>query len=202
METSKITIQEAITEGVQIGIKNVASLLGAVVLWILTIWIPYLNVGTTIAISTIPIALSKGKVISPLFIFDEKYRQFMGEYFTLKGLKMMSIIPAMFFAIIPGFIISLGWMLALYILLDKKIAPGEALIQSNKATYGYKWTMFFTFLLLGIVFGFALLIFMAVFMKVAFLSFIMCTALIVLYQVTYLGCMTVFYKKLVLEQQG
>lgn len=45
-------------------------MLGATVLWLLTIWIPYLNVGTTIAMATIPIELSKGKVISPLFIFD------------------------------------------------------------------------------------------------------------------------------------
>lgn len=201
METTKVTVQEAITEGVQIGIKNAISLLGAVVLWILTIWIPYLNVGTTIAISTIPIALSKGKVISPLFIFDGKYRQFMGEYFTLLGLKMMSIIPATIFMIIPGYIIALGWKLALYILLDKGVAPGEALVQSNKATYGYKWTIFFTSLLLGIAFIIIQTIIMLVFSKIPFLLFIMCIALIALYQITYLGCMTVFYKKLVLGHQ-
>ena len=109
---------------------------------LLTIWIPYLNVGTTIAMATIPIELSKGKVISPLFIFDGKYRKFMGEYFTLIGLMYLAIIPALFFMIVPGIIISIGWSLAIYILLDKGVAPGEAMIQSNKATYGYKWTIF------------------------------------------------------------
>ena len=72
-------------------------MLGATVLWLLTIWIPYLNVGTTIAMNTIPIELSKGKVISPLFIFDGKYRKYMGEYFTLIGLMYLAIIPALFF---------------------------------------------------------------------------------------------------------
>ena len=69
--------------------------------------------------TTIPIELSKGRVISPLFIFDGKYRKFMGEYFTLIGLMYLAIIPALFFMIVPGIIISIGWSLAIYILLDK-----------------------------------------------------------------------------------
>ena len=59
----KITVMGVIQEGIGVGLKNSLSLLGAIVLWILTIWIPYINVGTTIAIYTIPVALSKGKVI-------------------------------------------------------------------------------------------------------------------------------------------
>lgn len=66
----KITVAGVISEGIGLGIKNAISMLGATILWLLTIWIPYLNVGTTIAMTTIPIELSKGRVISPLFIFD------------------------------------------------------------------------------------------------------------------------------------
>ena len=132
METhKKITVTGVLSEGIGLGIKNAVSMLGATVLWLLTIWIPYLNVGTTIAMNTIPIELSKGKVISPLFIFDGKYRKYMGEYFTLIGLMYLAIIPALFFMIIPGIIISIGWSLAIYILLDKGVAPGEAMIQSH-----------------------------------------------------------------------
>lgn len=65
----KITILGVWKEGWEITMKNLLSILGAVVLYVLTIWIPYLNVGTTIAMTTIPIELSKGHVISPLFIF-------------------------------------------------------------------------------------------------------------------------------------
>ena len=65
METhKKITVTGVLSEGIGLGIKNAVSMLGATVLWLLTIWIPYLNVGTTIAMNTIPIELSKGKVIS------------------------------------------------------------------------------------------------------------------------------------------
>lgn len=64
METhKKITVTGVLSEGIGLGIKNAVSMLGATVLWLLTIWIPYLNVGTTIAMNTIPIELSKGKVI-------------------------------------------------------------------------------------------------------------------------------------------
>ena len=45
----KITLSGVLSEGISIGIKNLASLLIASLLWLVTIWIPYLNVGTTIA---------------------------------------------------------------------------------------------------------------------------------------------------------
>lgn len=58
METQrKITVSSVLSEGIGLGLKNAPSLLGAVILWLLTIWIPYINVGTTIAIQTIPIEL-------------------------------------------------------------------------------------------------------------------------------------------------
>lgn len=42
----KITVAGVISEGIGLGIKNAISMLGATILWLLTIWIPYLNVGT------------------------------------------------------------------------------------------------------------------------------------------------------------
>lgn len=156
-----------------------------------------LNVGTTIAMATIPIELSKGKVISPLFIFDGKYRKFMGEYFTLIGLMYLAIIPALFFMIVPGIIISIGWSLAIYILLDKGVAPGEAMIQSNKATYGYKWTIFGVSFLLVLVFYILLWIINAI----ASGGFAMLLLFIVsiVYTVAALGCSAVIYRNLTAE---
>lgn len=189
MNQAKITAIGVISEGVGIGIKNAASLLLASILWIVTIWIPFLNVGTTIAMKTIPIELSKGKVISPLFIFDEKYRKYMGEFFTLTGMKWLSIIPAMTFMIIPGLIISIGWSLAIYILLDKGMAPGAAMIRSNKVTYGYKSTIFGVSFLL--VVGLFILVYIAtkIHWIVALLPFIV-------YKVVALGCAAVIYRDL------
>ena len=57
----KLAFNQILSEGMQIGLKNIASVLGAVILWILTLWIPYLNVGTTIALFTMPIELAKDR---------------------------------------------------------------------------------------------------------------------------------------------
>ena len=52
------------------------SIIAAVALWLITIWIPYLNIGTTIAITLLPTQLAKGEIINPLGIFDAKYRRY------------------------------------------------------------------------------------------------------------------------------
>ena len=62
----KLDFKELLTNTLTIGLKNFPSLLGCIVLWVLTIWIPYINVGTTIAIFKLRAALRKGKFISPL----------------------------------------------------------------------------------------------------------------------------------------
>ncbi|WP_255490515.1 hypothetical protein [Dysgonomonas sp. 511] len=192
----KITIMGVLQEGISIGLQNAASVLIAIILWLVTIWIPYLNVGTTIAISSIPIALSKGQIISPFFIFDAKYRQYMGEYFTLLGLMYIALVPAMLFLIVPAIIISIGWSLAVYILIDKEVAPGEALIQSNKATNGYKWTIFgVSFILIVVLF-----ILTTIFgLLGSTIGAIMTIVLLVLFMLIILGCNTVIYRNLVLK---
>lgn len=198
METQKkITVMGVLSEGISLGMKNAVSLLVATVLWIVTIWIPYLNVGTTIAMTTIPIELSKGKVISPVFIFDSKYRKYMGEYFTLIGLKAMAVIPALFFMIVPAIVISLGWSLAIYILLDKGVAPGEAMVQSNKATYGYKWTIFGIWFVLCL----AYYILLFIFGLIPILGILLILCLFIAYVIIGMGCSAVIYRKLTAETQ-
>lgn len=192
----KISVMNVLSEGISLGMKNSVSLLVATVLWIVTIWIPYLNVGTTIAMTTIPIELSKGKVISPVFIFDSKYRKFMGEYFTLLGLMAMAIIPAFFFMVIPAIVISIGWSLAMYILLDKGVAPGEAMVQSNKATYGYKWTIFGVQFVLGLIYG----ILSAIFGLIPILGVLLMLCLVIAYVIISMGCTAVIYRNLVVEE--
>lgn len=198
MNTSKISIIGVLGEGYAIGLKNLPSLLGACILWVLTCWIPYLNVGTTIALTSIPIELSKGKVISPLFIFDAKYRRYMGEFFTLQGMMGMAIIPALLFMVIPGIIIALGWSLAVLILLDKGVSPGEAMIRSNAATYGYKKTIFGVSFVLGAVYG----IVSSILMSIADNFFIVFLVVIlgVVFLAFGLGCQAVIYRNLVTDE--
>lgn len=193
----KIALAKVLTEGFSIGIKNFVSLFVATLLWIVTIWIPFINVGTTIAIKSVPIELSKGKIISPLFIFDKKYRQYMGEFFNLIGLMMISLIPAFLFMIVPGIIINISWSLAIYIMLDKEVSPSDALIMSNKATYGYKWIIFGVSVVLGVCFFIVNLILGLI--PLELLSAILSLLLTCVYQVVNLGCEAVIYRDLTKE---
>ncbi len=195
----KITVGGVLSEGMQIGFSNFGTIFLAYILFGLTCWIPYLNVGTLIAIQTLPIVLgNRQEVPSGTFIFDGKYRKYMGEYFTLLGLKGMSLIPAYFFMVIPGIIINLGWSQALYLMLDKEIAPGESLIQSSKMTDGYKGTIFLIGLVLGLIFGvaFGIVSFIFGLIDVAILTLLAILILIAVYAVISVGCSAVIYRDL------
>lgn len=199
----KITVSQVLQEGLSIGLMNAASVLGAVVLWVLTIWVPYINVGTTIAISAMPIELGKGRVISPTYIFDEKYRKYMGEYFNLIGLMAMSLIPAFLFMVVPYIIISIGWSLSLFLLIDKGVSPSEAMVMSNKYTYGYKGDIFLIELLKGVAFTILFWILVILMMAInAFLGFIIALVLVVVYQSYTIGCYAVIYRDLVGETES
>ena len=63
MANKKLELVPTLTEGCQLGIKNFVSLLLTVILYGLTVWIPWLNVGTTIGLYRIIIDLTKGKII-------------------------------------------------------------------------------------------------------------------------------------------
>lgn len=195
MEVVKIDVVTAVKTSIGWGLKNILSLIGATLLWMLTIWIPYLNVGTTIAIMTIPIELSKGNVINPTFIFDSKYRKFMGEFFILNGIQSMAVAIGCAFFIIPGIVMSIAWSMSNYLLLDKEMGPMEALSQSNKLTYGNKWRMFFSQLALGIVVAIALFIFGLIPAVGVFFQFI----IIVIASPILFSLQAYFYKILVLD---
>lgn len=147
-----VSVSRAIGDTYSIALKNIPSIFAAAILWIITIWIPYINVGTSIALfNGLPLELSRGKVINPLSIFDGKYRKFMGEYFICMSLVTTATIIALCFLIIPAIVISIGWMFAVLLLVDREMNPTEALAASTKYTYGYKWTIFFSALLVSII---------------------------------------------------
>ena len=153
MEMKKLDFAETLKDSIAIGVKNAPSVVVAVALWLVTIWIPYINIGTTIAISLLPVELAKGSVINPLGIFDSKYRRYMGEYLITAGLMVIPIYIAFVFMIVPGIVLSLSWALSFYFLLGKGKKPMQAIKASNDATYGSKWTMFLVTLVFGIMVG-------------------------------------------------
>ncbi len=138
----KLHILATIKDGVALALINYLSLVLATVLYIVTIWIPYINVGTTIAMCSLPAEMAKGNVINPLFIFDGKYRRNMGEFFILYALMTGAIFAGVCFMIIPGIVISIAWSYAVVLFVDKDMSAIDSLRESNRITYGNKWRIF------------------------------------------------------------
>ena len=182
MEMKKLDFAETFKDAITIGVKNAPSVIAAVALFLVTIWIPYINIGTFIAITLLPTQLAKGEVINPLGIFDSKYRRYMGEFLITMGLMVIPTYIAFIFMIIPGIVLSLAWSLAYYFLIEKGKNPIEALRASNDATYGSKWTMFAVALVFGIAAAIVMLIFSAIcgMINVGFITFVVMFALIVI----------------------
>lgn len=138
----KLNIMATIKDGLAIALVNYLSLVLTVVLYVVTIWIPYINVGTTIAICSLPAEMAKGKMINPLFIFDGKYRKNMGEFFILMALMIGAISVGIFFGFIPGIVIAIAWSIADVLFVDKDMSALDCLRESNRLTYGNKWRIF------------------------------------------------------------
>ena len=182
MEAKKLDFAATLKDAITIGTKNAPSVIAAVALWLITIWVPYINVGTTIAITLLPTQLAKGEIINPLGIFDSKYRRYMGEYFITMGLMVFPILIGVLFMIVPAIVLSLAWTLSYYFLIEKEKNPIQAIKASNDATYGSKWTMFAVQLVVGIIVGIFLGIFrfLCDLIDVEFITFIVMFVLYVL----------------------
>ena len=194
----KLDFSETFKDAVVIGVKNAPSVIATIVLFLITIWIPYINIGTFIAVSLLPTQLAKGEVINPLDIFDSKYRRYMGEFLITMGLMVIPIYIALIFMIVPGIVLSLAWTLAYYFLIEKSKNPIQAIKASNDATYGSKWTMFFVVLVYVVVVAIILGILSTIceLINVGFITFIVMFVLIVLVMSTSMAIQASFWKQL------
>ena len=138
----KLNIVATVKDGVAIALVNFVSLILVTVLYLITIWIPYLNVGTTIAMCSLPAEMAKGNMVNPFFIFNGKFRKNMGEYFILMTLMSGAIFIGFLFMGIPGIVISVAWSFASVLFVDKDMSALDALRESNRLTYGNKWRIF------------------------------------------------------------
>ncbi|WP_195458164.1 hypothetical protein [Alistipes sp. D31t1_170403_E11] len=198
MEVKKLDFGETLKDSVAIGVKNAPSVIAAVVLFLITIWIPYINIGTFIAITLLPTQLAKGEVINPLGIFDSKYRRYMGEFLITMGLMVIPIYIAMIFMIVPGIVLSIAWSLAYYFLIEKGKNPMQAIKASNDATYGSKWTMFFVILVFGVLASIVMLVFSAIcgMINVGFITFVVMFVLVVLFMSIGMSINASFWKQM------
>ncbi len=155
---SPLSVTKILRGSFKIGFDNIGTILGASLLWILTIWIPYLNVGTTIAMIGLIVTISKNEPFNPTDIFQEKYRKNMGEFFLLISFLVTGITSGMFFIIIPGIVIGIAWSMSIFLLVDKELAPLQAIKFSNQMTYGVKFNIFLAKMSLVILYFLSILI--------------------------------------------
>ena len=138
-------------EGFGSGFRNALSLFAIWILTILTIWIPYLNVGALIANASLAPLWSSGKSVNPFQIFDSKYRKHMGEFYLTILCMAIGYIFFSALMIFPALVLIYSWMFAPFMVVYKDMPFGKALRISNECTYGYKWSMFFVGLLAGLI---------------------------------------------------
>ena len=149
MDKKTLDFAQTLQDAFVLGVKNAPSLLAALLLWLVTLWIPYINVGTTIALTLLPAELAKDRVYNPLDIFASKWRRYMGEFFMTAGLQILPLLIAFAFLYIPGIVLSIAWSLSFLFLIEKDKNPVQAIKASNDATYGSKWMIFIASLTIG-----------------------------------------------------
>ncbi len=148
---AKLSVQPLLQTAVTRGIKNVVPLVVNAILWALTVWIPYINIGTTIGLYAGVIGkMARGEIISPLEIFNPDYRKHMGSFFLVMGLMFAGIGFAFLLFIAPGIVLSFAWIIAPVLVVDQAMSPTDALQKSNELTWGNKGTIFISQLVLVI----------------------------------------------------
>jgi hypothetical protein len=86
--------------------------------------------------------MSKGDTISMTEIFNPVYRKRMGDIFLVNVLITVGVGLGLLFLVIPGLVLSVSWILAAYLVLDKGLNAMDAIYKSNELTSGKKWSIF------------------------------------------------------------
>ncbi len=149
----KLSFSRTMSEGFSLGFSNCLSFIGAMLLYILTVWIPYINIGTTMAMVTLPLLYARGESFSPLIIFESRYRRGMGNYLLLEVFRNAVIALSAIFMFFPSIVMTFTYMLSPLFLVDKEQDPISAMQSSSRATYGSKWTILGILLVLMFVFS-------------------------------------------------
>lgn len=151
MERKTVNFKQTFTDAIQLGTVNLIPLILASLLLLVTFWIPYFGLGALIGYAMLPLQLQKNKTFNPTCIFDAKWRHNMGEYMLCNAMLGLPTAMGIFFGIIPGIVLGLSWMLATFILFSTGKNPLDAIMASNKATMGSKWTIFLVYVVFGIL---------------------------------------------------
>ena len=145
-----LNFSQTLSESFSIGFGNFGTCGLAILLWILTCWIPYLNLGTFYGITAMLNAWAKGEPFKATDIFDSKYRRMLPELLMTSTFSGILIFIGILM-IIPAFVFILSTSLSTLIVIDRGYSPVEAIKESNRITYGSKWTMFGVQIILNMI---------------------------------------------------
>ena len=190
MAVQNLEIKKTIMDSVQYGLKNVGPLILTVLLYAVTFIVPWLNVGTTIGFYKAVIKVGHGEVINPLDLFDKSNWSNVGDFFLLMGFMSMGITAAALFLFIPAIILGIAWQFAVLFYIDKDLAPQKALKTSYKVTLGEKWTIFWIYLIVAVLFG----IVASLFMLIPKVGWVFVIAVYLIMMAVYFALMGVMYK--------
>ncbi|MCI2081839.1 MAG: hypothetical protein LKK19_06290 [Bacteroidales bacterium] len=199
--SDKIKFSPAISGGTKLGFENFWPLFLTSIVYLLTCWIPYLNIGTTIAYTKLPVKIARGEKITPEYLFESHWFHFMGDYFILIGIMFAALVMGFCLFVVPCIVLSLAWALATLLLLDKRMNAMDALHESNRLTEGSKWQMFLVILAYCAVLGVLVWAFSAIFGGNA-IGKILSIAVGLVAIPVYEGILAQFYKTLVLARDN
>ena len=159
MEPKRVDIAAAAADTFAIATRHAPSIIAAVILFLLTLWVPYVNLGTLIALTLLPVRLARDERIEALSIFRSEYRRRMGDFLLTAALKQAALALGTALLVIPGVVLALAWKPAYWCLAEHDKSPLEAIRAAEAATRGSKWrlfALFFAFTLCATVAGLAL----------------------------------------------
>lgn len=188
-----INFSQTLSESFSIGFGNFGTCGLAILLWVLTCWIPYLNLGTFYGITAMLNAWAKGEPFKATDIFDSKYRRMLPELLLTSTFKA-SLILFGILLIIPAFVFILSTSLSTLIVIDRGYSPVEAVKESNRITYGSKWTMFGVQIILNMILSAVMGVFGAIFGALSFLNPVACAFIALLeFLIIIFGIIPIYY---------
>jgi|TARA_B100001540_G_scaffold284019_1_gene275990 hypothetical protein len=151
ISSDDFTVGNIINNSFSIGLANIGPIVLVLLVYYLTIWIPYINLGTSIATIAMAISIARNESFTVEALFSHKYRKLIGPMFLLWGISLVAILLGFLFLIIPGLILAMAWSLAPYLIIDKNLDVMDALKVSYKITYGKKGILFLSAILLSLI---------------------------------------------------
>lgn len=164
-----IDFSKTMGEAFSIGFGHCGTCGCAFLLWFLTCWIPYLNMGTTYGLVDMQNAWARGESFKATDIFASKYRRMLPELLLTSGFRCLPVFAGILL-FIPAIVLGISTMFSTLIVLDRGYSPVEAVKESNRITYGSKWAIFGVRFILGIIIGIVTGIFSLILTVISFKS--------------------------------